>query len=218
MVEREVSGSVLRPEHVAVLVDDQARHALRDLVAVLERRVAEHVAALAPSSLLELVALHERALLQSTIESVGLPARDALENADEHLGAREAVGPRNMALRALVERFSAVPPTGQRTLGTREAGWLRASVELEITLGSAYEALASGQTSGRIVVGDPVGVLVQLEGPLSEAGERMTEQLEQAAPRSYGARASRIVTGEPNLPSRYSSTRRSSSMIPAEGA
>jgi hypothetical protein len=181
-VEQEVAGTLVPPDQIVVVNDERAAPALRDLLEVLEVRVRARVSALSAGALLALVALHERALFQSTVEGLGLPARDALEGSEEHLGPREAVDGRNVAIRALIERLAAAPPAGSRELGEREAGWLRAATELELTLGSAHDALGSGHARGRVVVGPRVGVLVALEGLLPTAGGRMAEQFEQAAP------------------------------------
>src|SRR5581483_2202626 len=124
-----------------------------DLLAVLERGLADRVAALRPESLVELVELHEAAVNQSNNEAILLPARAALPYGDEYLGEREAVGERDMAIRALIERAAAGPPNGEVLLGLRQTGFLRAAAELQIRLGSAFEALRSGEAGGELVVG-----------------------------------------------------------------
>jgi hypothetical protein len=199
-VEQELAGTLVGTDQIVTISDERIRPALRDLVTALECRIAERVATLASSCLVDLVALHERALLQSTVESVALPARDAVADANEHLGPREAVGARNLALRALIERISAAPPDGCLSLGTREAGWLRAAAEFEFILGSAYGALSTGHSGARIVVGPGVGVAVHLEGRLQTAGERMTEQLEQSAPDLMAREHAAWWTEAPQVP------------------
>lgn len=181
-VEEGLARSLLPEDQIAVISDENARPAIADLIDVLEQSITEFVEGLAGSCVLELVRLHEHAAAQLTAEEIGLPARDALAGGDELLGAREAVGERNVALRALIERMSAMSPSGTLEIGMRETGWLRAAMELEVRLGSAYDALGTGTTRARIALGSSVGLGIDLKGRMPNAGQRMMEQLEELAP------------------------------------
>lgn len=181
-VEEGLARSLLPEDQIAVISDENARPAIADLIDVLEQSITEFVEGLAGSCVLELVRLHERAAAQLTAEEIGLPARDALAGGDEVLGAREAVGERNVALRALIERMSAAPPSGALESGMRETGWLRAAMELEVRLGSAYDALGTGTTRAKIALGSAVGLGIDLKGRMPNAGQHMMKQLEELAP------------------------------------
>jgi hypothetical protein len=183
-VGRAVAGSRVEKDKIFVLAGQDATTPARDLLAVLERGLADRVARLRSESLVALIELHEAAVHQSNNEAILLPARAAFPQGDDYLGEREAVGERDMAIRALIERAAARPPNGQVMLGIRQSGLLRAAAELQIRLGGAFEALRSGEAGGNLIVGPGIGVEVFLEGPLWEATARVAEQLEQAAPDS----------------------------------
>ena len=201
-VGRAVAGSRVEEDKIFVLSGQEATSPARDLLAVLERGLADRVAALRPESLVALVELHEAAVTQGNNEAILLPARAAFPDGDDHLGEREAVGERDMAIRALIERAAARPPNGEVMLGIRQSGFLRAAAELQIRLGSAFEALRSGEAGGNLVVGPSIGVEVFLEGPLREATTRAGEQLEQAAPDSMRHEHHDWWSSEPREPVR----------------
>jgi hypothetical protein len=181
-IGRELASTRLPPDQIAVLQEQHAAPAVHDLAAELEGLLADRVASLRSDGLLELVELHEAAVIQATSEAMSLPARAAMTDADAYLGQREAIGERNVALRALIERAAACPPQGERGLGIREAGWLRAAAELQVRLGGAYEFLRSGRAAARVLVSQHLGVEVGLLGELPDATERTVEQIEEAAP------------------------------------
>jgi hypothetical protein len=196
-VGAQLAAHLVPRDRIVALGAEHAKPGIDDLQRVLDGLVAGRLRELAPEALIETVALNERALLQTAVEAVGLPARAALRDADDHLGPRESTGARNLALRALVERLSAAAPTGTQPLSARRAGWLRAACELQIELGSASDALHSGATSGNVVVGADVGVLVNLDGPLPTASQKMQTQYERVAPELMVLEHSEWWTNEP---------------------
>ena len=181
-VEEHLVALAMPPGQIAVFSDDELGPALGKLVEGLETMIDGRVAALDPSCLVELIALHEQALAQSGQRAVMLPAHEALEDFKELLGSDNPSGDRNIALRGLVERVSAAPPNGERPLGLREGSRLRAAAELGVQLGAAHAAVGVSEVKGRVVLGSMIGVSLELEGALPSAGARMVEQMAQAAP------------------------------------
>jgi hypothetical protein len=181
-VSRELAAHVIGDNVVAVVSGEDARAATLDLFTRLEALLQARLSELAPSAVRKLVALNQRALVQSVREDIGLPARAALPDADEYLGTRESVHGRNLALRFLLEALSARPPTGEAVLSLRRSGWLRAAAELLIELGSATDALASGRASGQVVAARTHGIALLLDGALPEAHQYRAARVESAAP------------------------------------
>lgn len=103
-VEVAIASAIAGREHIFAFSDQDAVGPLGELLAVVERGLQQQVAELREDALLDLIRLHEQALVQGTIEGVSLPARAALVEADTHLGPRESVGARNLVLRALIAR------------------------------------------------------------------------------------------------------------------
>jgi hypothetical protein len=180
-VEQEIAATQIRKGEIVIDAPDQAVQALKDLIGELESRIAARVAELSPEALIELVALHERAALQTRGEEIALPARAALDHVSQSHGPVKSHEGRDLALRALIERVSAAPPTGQLPLSQRRAGWLRAATELLLDLGGNLEMLRQEHVSGRVIVG-PVGVEVLFDEELLDARQRMAAQLVQARP------------------------------------
>jgi hypothetical protein len=192
VVEAELAATHVGAEEVAFATGEGLRPVLAQLLETLDRLIARRIDALDGGCLGELVVLHEHLLWQATSEALTLPARDAFgEDADHRLGPREISVEAGLALRALIDRVSAAPPSGGRALGQGEAGWLRAAAELMLQLGGAHDALAGEGVGGRVVIGREPGIVVTLDGDLRVAGERMGEQLSAAAPeamaREYSA-------------------------------
>jgi hypothetical protein len=199
-VEAQLAGLRAQPGQILTITGEALRPALEGVIAALERLTSDRVAGLDPSCLRDLVALHERALVESAQEAVMLPARDALPDADHELGSREPSDDRDLALRHLIERVSARPPAGSRPLGRREAGWLRAAAELGLRLGAFHEALAGDHTDGRLTIGELIGVSISVEGALPAAGERMVAQMSESAPDLMAREHEEWWTDEPRLP------------------
>jgi hypothetical protein len=181
-VGRELASTRVSPDKIVVLQGPESGSALNDLAVELERLLANRVTELRSDSLLKLIELHEAAAIQNASEEMGLPARAAMADAESHFGERESTGERNVALRALIERAAASRPQGDRQLGLREAGWLRAAAELQVRLGGVSEFLLSGRADARILVGPSLGVEAIVDGDLPAATELFLEQVEEAAP------------------------------------
>jgi hypothetical protein len=182
LIARELATMLVPEDDVVVVQKEQVEPVLKIVVDALETRVADQVAALTGDSLRELVLLHERCAVQSTNEAIHLPARSAVEDADLHLGRTESSHARDVALRALIERTAAAPPTGEHPLSMRRSGRLRAAVELQIELGAVSDAARTGTAEIRVVIGWLLGVIVTTDGDLAQAGGAMQRQVELAAP------------------------------------
>jgi hypothetical protein len=199
-VGRELASTRVPREQVVVLQGENSAPAVRDLAAGVEALLSGRVAKLQPEGMLDLIELNEAAAIQTTLESIGLPARAAMNNADAYLGERESTGERNVALRALIERIAALPPDGDHLVGLREAGWLRAAAELQVRLGGAFEFLRTGKATAKVLVGDEVGVEVFLHGELPDATDLALDQIEEAAPDAMLAEYDRWWTADPQAP------------------
>jgi hypothetical protein len=204
-VESALASTVVpEGDEVAVVAGRDVRPAVLDLLARLDDLIAAGVTMLDASSIVALVGLHEAAVWQSESEEIGLPARDALSAGEEldrdYLGSRESMGARNVALRALIERATAAPPSGDRMLSRRLAASLRAAVELEVRLGSAADFAAGGYVRARLAIGQAVGIAINLEGALPRAGERMVEELERSAPTLMASQHSEWCSTPSHLP------------------
>ncbi len=180
--ELAVASALAKPEDIYAFSGQSAARPLADVLEVVDRGLAQLVAELEPGALVDLVGLHEQALVQRAAEAAGMLARVELMAADEHLGPREAVGGRDLVLRALVERVSAMPPAGTAPLSQRRAGRLRAMTALGIELGSARDAVLSNQADATLAVGPQIGVFIGVRGDLADAGARTADQLAADGP------------------------------------
>jgi hypothetical protein len=180
-VQRLLVSEVLPPGGHLLAEGDDALRLTRALTETLDRLISTRIATLQSEALFALVALHDQAAVHSYSLRVALPARDAFPGADQHFGPYEPNDARDIALRALVERFAAMPPNDASPLSRRRTGWLRAAAELQLTLGSYVEAAETGLASLRLAIAPGV-VAVTLDGELPVASGLMGKQLEAATP------------------------------------
>jgi hypothetical protein len=181
-VERELAACVLPPEHAAIFRDEQVLPYLRDLRQRLDAMIDACGSTLDPACLIELVRLHQRAAVQTITEEIATPARAAIVGGDSLLGERESLGPRDMALRGLIERFSASPPSGTKPLSALLTGWLRAATELLIRMGATHDALVVSKSRATLAVSTEDGIAMLFDGPVNTAGTRRIDQVEREAP------------------------------------
>jgi hypothetical protein len=198
----ELAQAFVGEQGVLVVQGPGATKVLSPMVAALETGIEGLVAELRPDCLLELVRLAERATAQRHQEGVHLPARAVLADAEDFIGAPEADDARDVALRALIERIAAAPPSGPHPLGLKRGGLLRATTELQLTLGSAHDLARTGAGHVHLMARCATGVVVTAEGELPDASNSMREQMEASAPSEMRSEHEAWWTGPPRLDER----------------
>lgn len=181
-VERGLAASRASAGEVGIASEERFPPALESLARDLEAAVQGRIYSLEPASLRGLVALHELAIHQSTQEAILLPARHEVRVAETYPDLTDELFTRDLILRILIERASALPPRGSEPFGRRIGAALRAATELQLQLRGALDAARWEQAGGRVVVSPELGVRVELGGELPDASEAMRGQVTAAAP------------------------------------
>ncbi len=198
-VELELAAAKVKPDEVAIVPGEVLEPALEDLSTSLEKGIQTKLESLEPVALLELVKLHERAAFQGVSEAVTLPSLSVWRSAEGKPLLLEEEARREMILRVLIERASALPPAGEAPLSLRSANWLRAATELQLKLRSALEAVRYEKTGGQLAVFPMVGIEISLGGDLPEASHAHFEQVLSAAPDQMVAQHGEWWSDEPVL-------------------
>lgn len=181
-VEQEIVALLVNPGQILSFGGDGTIPGLHTVIELLQRRIDHHCRDLMPAALVDLVALHERAARQAIDEAVALPARAAIVASGHELDVPKSLGTRNLALRALIERMSAVPAVGQHSLSRRRSGWLRAAMELLLGIGATVDAVRAGHVRANVIIGFQVGIDVRVGGAMADATERMVGEIIAGAP------------------------------------
>ena len=181
-IKRALASMAVGEGEVLVASDEDLAPVLDRLSRDLEDAIQERLYSLEPSALRDLVALHERATRQSSMEAIHLPARSVMRFAPTHPGVSDEILNRDLLLRILVERCSALPPRGSKPFGRRTAAWLRAAGELQLELRGALDTVRWEKAGGRVIVSPETGIHFDLEGELLNANETMKSQMLSAAP------------------------------------
>jgi hypothetical protein len=191
---------------VNMIEESQTAHARGDAAQELLRGVNDVVVALLdheleesrPEVLMDLIRLYERACSHQEREAASLPSRAALpESSEVFLGSVESDPHRSVALRGLVERVAAIPPSGKKPSSRAQLTRLRALAEALVEWGTASDALHAGLASAEVAIGAQVGCLVGLEGPVIAARDAVGHQL--SASMSALMLARRDQQGQPRV-------------------
>jgi hypothetical protein len=181
-VERGLASSRVGEGEVLVASEEQLAPVLEDLARVLEAAIQDCLDSLEPAALCALVALHERAVHQSSMDAILLPARSVMRFAETYPDHTDEIFVRDLTLRILIERCSALPPQGSEPCGRRTGAELRAATELQLELRGALDAVLWEQAGGRVAMSSELGIRVDLGGELPGASQAMRDQVVTAAP------------------------------------
>jgi hypothetical protein len=181
-IKRALASVAVGKGEVLVASDEELAPVLERLSRDLEDAIQERLYSLEPNALRDLVALHERAAHQSSMEAIHLPARSVMRFAPTYPSVSEEILNRDLVLRILVERCSALPPRGSKPFGRGTAAWLRAAGELQLELRGALDTVLWEKAGGHVVVSPEMGIHFDLGGELLDASETMKSQMMSAAP------------------------------------
>jgi hypothetical protein len=178
----DLAPHILGDTQVAVAQDDGAQpilHAVNKLVVEL----LDHELQFSCSEvLLDLVRLHERACVHENRLVAALPARAELpESSEVFFGNFETTPYGNIALRGLIERVAACPPTGRQVSSRARLIRLRALAERLVEWGTASDALHAGLATARVAIGTSLGCLIVMDGPVVDAQHAVMSRLAESA-------------------------------------
>jgi hypothetical protein len=181
----------------AIVTESAAADGLEAMLDAVAHVIDRLLAPLNPETLVDLMRIYERAANQAELENVTLPARAALIGSERYLGEFEAKAERAPALRGLIERVAARPPTGTAPLSQRTELRLRAAAEQLLRFGIAREALMTGMASCRIGLSRTFGIAVAMEGAIRTGTETAAQQFTEAAPELMAAHHAEWWAPEP---------------------
>ncbi len=181
-VERSLALSQVEEGEVLLAPEEQLAPVLEALSRDLEAMVQGNLDLLEPGALRALIALHERAIHQSLMEAILLPAKSEVRFSETLADDSGEHFYRDLALRILVERCSALPPHGSEPFGRWAGAWLRAATELQLELRGALDTVKWEKAGGRVVASPELGIDLDLGGELLGASRAMRDQVTSAAP------------------------------------
>lgn len=181
-IERGMASAADGEGKGIVVSGERLAPVLEKLAQGLENGIQDRLDSLEPAALRDLVSLHERAIHQSTLEAIQLPARSVLQFAETYPEFGHAVLHRDLVLRVLIERASALPPRGSEPFSRRHGSWLRAATELQLELRGALDAVRWEKAGGRVTVSPELGIVLELGGELPDASRAMKDQMIASAP------------------------------------
>jgi hypothetical protein len=182
-VGHDVAANMLKGSEVAHTAHSDAAKDVLGIVNELVVALLDHELQLCqPGILLDLIRLYERACAYREREEAALPARAALRDASE--AALAGLGPseNGVALRGLIEQVAAALPDGQRVSSRAQLIRLRALAEALIEWGTIYDAMNAGLASASIAIGVGIGCVVNADGPVIAAQDKVTSRLAESAP------------------------------------
>jgi hypothetical protein len=177
-VGQDVAANMIEESQIAHARGDAAQELLRSVNGVVVALLDHELEESRPEVLADLIRLHERACTHQEREAASLPSRAALpESSEVFLGSIESEPHRDVALRGLIERVAAVPPSGAKPSSRAQLTRLRALAEALVEWGTASDALHAGLASAEVAIGAQVGCLVGVEGPVIAARDAAVRRL-----------------------------------------
>ncbi len=181
-VGHDIAANMLEDTQVASAQDDAAQEILRAINGLVVALLDHELEFSRPEILLDLIRLYERACVHEERLGAALPSRAELpESSEVFFGNFETNPYGNIALRGLIERVAAAPPSGQRVSSRAQLIRLRALAETLIEWGTTSDALHAGLATARVAIGASLGCLVSTEGPVIVAQDAVMSRLAESA-------------------------------------
>lgn len=182
-VGHDIAANMLEVSEVSIAQGDASQEILRSINGLIVALLDHELGSSRPEVLLDLVELYERACAYQERLGASLPGRAALpESSEVFLGSVESSAYENVALRGLIERVAAAPPSGHRMGSRSQLIRLRALADALVEWGTASDALHAGLATARVAIGASFGCLVNTEGPVIAARDAVESRLAEAAP------------------------------------